>query len=417
MSWNRWQRYSIFAYAWRRWTNDVTPGGKFLLLGVLAAGVGSLSVAIPVYQIFFALAALLMVSEVTGVIMLPRVSIRGKFPEKVAAGEIMTGDFTVTNCSWRPVLDLMFGFYGLPRHLKHLSSNANIPLIRSKETQTVTIRLQTLKRGIYELPKLRAFSTFPFNLNRRGATSLRLGVVTVLPAFSALDEVRIPSRSRYQPGGIALTSHVGGSTEYIGNREYVPGEPARRLDFRSWARLGRPVVREYQEEYYCRIALIMDTHIPPDRRTVTAEYPELESAVSLSAAIADELSWGEYIIELFAAGPNLIVFRSGRHTAHLDNVMEILAGVEACYTDPFEEISPALVEELERISTVVCVFLDWDKTRDALVQRMVDSGCHVKLILIDSDFDLGALAHFDSNIVEVVPVNSNEINNGELTFI
>jgi hypothetical protein len=39
----------------------------------------------------------------------------------------------------------------------------------------------------------------------------------------------------------------------------------RRIDFRSWARLGKPVVREYQEEYYCRIALILDTHVVPKK--------------------------------------------------------------------------------------------------------------------------------------------------------
>ena len=67
---------------------------------------------------------------------------------------------------------------------------------------------------------------------------------------------------RYQPGGIALTSHIGESPEYIGNRDYRPGDSLRRIDPRAWARLATPIVREYSEEYYCRIALVLDTYVP-----------------------------------------------------------------------------------------------------------------------------------------------------------
>jgi len=172
----------------------------------------------------------------------------------------------------------------------------------------------------------------PFHLNRSGSAALPGKSLLVLPAFHQLTSVDLPVGSKFQPGGIALTSNVGESPEYVGNREYVPGEPARRLDFRSWARLGKPVVREYQEEYYCRIALILDTYMPSDtwltrnlkslrqRYLSKSEDPQpvnvLEAGISLTASIADALSRGEYLIDLFAAGPELYVFRAGRHTAH-----------------------------------------------------------------------------------------------------
>ena len=121
-----------------------------------------------------------------------------------------------------------------------------------------------------------------------------------------LVDVSVPVGMRHQPGGIALTSNIGESPEYIGNREYVPGEPVRRIDFRSWARLGKPVVREFQEEYYCRIALVLDTHVVPKMTWGSferwaegwyfpyeqgpEEFPELEAAVSMTAALADALS-------------------------------------------------------------------------------------------------------------------------------
>jgi uncharacterized protein (DUF58 family) len=244
------------------------------------------------------------------------------------------------------------------------------------------VTLTPKRRGRYQLPDLRAYTTFPFALGRSGKMSKALPPLVVLPSFEPLAGLILPVGSRYQPGGIALTSHVGESPEYIGNREYVPGEPIRRLDFRAWARTGRPVVREYQEEYYCRVALILDTYIAPGRKAGPKGFEELEAAISLTAALAESLSGGEYVIDLFAAGPDLHLFRSGRHTAHFENVLEILAGVDACRTDPFASLGPAVADELTRISTAVVVLLDWSESRRRLLEQIAEAGCRLKPIFV-----------------------------------
>ena len=76
-------------------------------------------------------------------------------------------------------------------------------------------------------------------------------------------------------------------------------------------------------------------------------FPELESAISLSASIADSLSATEHLIDIFAAGPELYVFRAGRQLAHFDNVLEILASVAPCDKDPFGKVTPAVAERAD----------------------------------------------------------------------
>ena len=262
-----------------------------------------------------------------------------------------------------------------------VSADLAVARVAPRQTVTLPLRLQPVKRGIYTLPELRPHSTFPFNLMRSGSVRHPLGTLTVIPQFHSLTHIDVPMGMRYQPGGVALSSHVGESPEYIGNRDYVPGESTRRLDFRGWARLARPVVREFQEEYYCRIALILDTWIPT-RRVPRDGFPQLEAAISLSASIADALSATEHLIDIFAAGPELYVFRAGRQLAHFDNVLEILAAVDACRTDPFEMIAPAVSDELASITTAICVFLDWDASREHLARTIVESGCQLKLIIV-----------------------------------
>jgi uncharacterized protein (DUF58 family) len=400
--------------AWRRWRDEVTPAGKYLLGGVSLAIFGLITVQIPIYQVLFALAALLAVAEVAGVIFSPRVKVAGEFPLKATAGQPVVGHFTVANQSWRPTYDLELGLFGLPAAIREVDAGGSVPCLKQGESVTLPVTLAPVRRGLHELPPLRVFSTFPFNLVRSGWSRLPLEPLLVLPAFHPLARVDIPVGSRYQPGGIALTSHVGESPEYVGNREYIPGEPVRRLDFRAWARLGIPVVREFQEEYYCRIALILDTFIPPRRRGRWSKplrpgpegFPELEAAVSLTAAVADALSSGEYLVDLFAAGPELYVFHSGRHTAHFENMLEILACVEACREDPFQNILPALADEVGNISAAVCILLDWDGPRRQLVRTILEAGCSLKVVIVRDGDTTEPLTHEDGGeFVQIPPAS------------
>ena len=75
------------------------------------------------------------------------------------------------------------------------------------------------------------------------------------------------------------------------------------------------------------MALVLDTCVRRGRVRTSRGFADLEAAVSLTASVADAMCGGEYIIDIFAVGPKLYVFRAGRHTAHFDNVLEILAAV------------------------------------------------------------------------------------------
>jgi len=373
------------AYRYLRflWTFRFTTGGKWIVAGLLLSGAwGSATVEMPIYQIFCVLFALMCVDRFTGYVLRPRMEVRGVFPEKATAGQVVTAQYTLVNQGKLPAYDMVFRFFHLPRSFESVDPETTLGHLRPGESLSTTVRLKPNRRGLHTLPRPRAYSTFPFNFTRDGRSRAKEPSVLVLPHFHPIAGLDVPVGTRYQPGGIALTSNIGESPEYIGNREYVPGDSARRIDHRSWARLARPVVREYQEEYYCRVALVLDTFVPRGRRARREGFPDLEAAISLSASVADALSRGEYLIDLFAAGPELYVFRAGRHTAHFENILEIVACVDACRDNPFDTVAPALVDELTNISTVIGVFLDWDASRRQLARTAVEKGCSVKILIV-----------------------------------
>jgi uncharacterized protein (DUF58 family) len=390
------------------WMYKLTPAGRVLVVtGIITGILAAPSLDIPSFHTFLALFCVGFIALVINALARPRVHVRGHFPDKATANHPVTGSFVVRNAGLFPAWGLGAAYFGLKRALKQQEPDRELPRLGRQEAATLPLTLEPLRRGMYPLPKLRVYSTFPFNICRAGKAYSSKSSLLVLPDFHPIAGLDVPIGTRYQPGGIALTSDVGESPEYIGNREYRHGDPIRHIDFRAWARLAQPVVREFQEEYYCRVALVLDTYIPRRRwLRPRGGFANLEAAVSLAASVADALSRGEYIIDIFAAGPELYVFRAGRHTAHLENVLEILACVDECRANPFDKVTPALTDELGNISTVVCVLLDWDPPREALMRAAVEAGCSTKVIVVrdtPTTVDTGPAEDWLGPILQLTP--------------
>ncbi|TWU37322.1 DUF58 domain-containing protein [Novipirellula artificiosorum] len=183
---------------------------------------------------------------------------------------------TITNQGRWTAYDVALGFFRLPKSFESLEPETILRELLPNASLETTVRMRAFRRGIYTLPRPRAYSTFAFHLLRDGRWQSDQQALMVLPHFRPLLDLDLPVGARYQPGGIALTSNIGESPEYIGNREYVAGDSSRRIDYRSWARLGRPIVREYREEHYCRVALVLDTFVSPKRKAGREGFPDLE---------------------------------------------------------------------------------------------------------------------------------------------
>lgn len=403
------------------WTYPFTPAGKVVMAALsVSALAGAITEEMPIYQIPVTLGVLVLVASGVGsVLRWMSVSISGEWPDRVTAGQTVRGEFSVKNTSRWPLLDVSLAVFKLPATWETLREERMVPTLAAGEAARMPIRVIPRRRGRYMLPSVRAFSTFPFNLFRNQLGRKESRPVLVLPRFEPLQRINLDVGNRYQPGGITFTSHIGESPEYIGNREYLLGDSPRHIDFKSWARLAKPVVREYQEEYFHRLGLVLDTFMPsgwqwldrlPREWQPRRKDREFEAAISLTAAVADVFSRGEYVLDVFAAGSELHVFRTGRSTTPIEAVLEILADVPPCRENPFDQMTAALATELPQISAIVCVFLNWDESRQRLVRAALDNGCQVKVVVIQRRFQ--PLPELDRAGVEVLRFSAEQIERG-----
>ena len=361
----------------------LTDSGRLVFwLFLLANAAGTASFIVKVYFVWCALLALLAVSLVASRLARVPLEVDLVSPRQTTAGSELELPLRVRNQTRRAALDLEFRVMAPPG--TNRGTRVALDRVDPGEERVVPLPLGFPRRGHYVLDGVEQDTVYPWGLWRDTRRVRAPRSLLVYPSFNPLRNLDIPVGRRYQPGGIALTSHVGDSTEFMSTREFRAGDSLRNIHWRSWGRLGKPVVKEFEEEFFCRIALVVDTFQTRGRGRGPAEQA-FEAAVSLAASLVNRLALEEYILDLFAAGPEIYHFQAGRSLAYLENVMDVLACLEPCHEPPFQKIEPVLLEHMGNITTTLAILLDWDEARARTLQALVDRGSELKILLVRAE--------------------------------
>ncbi len=321
-----------------------------------------------------------LVALVAALISRPKILLTVRHSDRIRVGDTLPVALEATQQRrWRHELNLVA--HRLPPSVDPVPpEGVRIPALARGESARLSMGLTCRERGVQVWHGFRVETDFPFGLFRAYTTLPAAHSVLVTPTFVPLSRLAVPAGRRYQPGGIAMASHLGDSFEFIGNREYRQGDNLRDMDWRATARLNRPIVREYREEYFLRVGVVLDTYLPAT--SPPEDRANFERGVSVAAAVSDYMARSDYIVDLFAAGPNLYRLTAGRSIAYMDKILEILACVEGNPEEPFATLEPEILESLAQITSVVCVFLDWNERRRQFVDHLVSYGAGLKVVVV-----------------------------------
>ena len=352
----------------------------------------------------FALASsLLLANLVVG--WLTRVRLAGALhvPARAVAGTMVRGRVELSNPSRRPAYDLEAT---LPQWLAGLGpghESARVACLEPGQSAELEVFFAAHQRGSYRVGPVYAGSTYPLGILRLGNFVGAAQPLLVTPTIHPVRGMLLNSGMRYQPGGVPLASRTGESLEFVGVRDYLPGDSLRKIHWKLWARRlaaaggpeqrdgaqDGPVVREFSQEYFSRIGLILDTHLPP----TPAHF---EAAVESVASVANFLARQDAIVDFFAAGPELYLLSMGRHLATLERVLEVLACVQpqvapsprrwgrraAPVEAPYENLAPRLQQLLPRLSAVIFVTFGLNAQRRSFIERVRLGGAPLRLLVV-----------------------------------
>ena len=356
----------------------LTPMGRAVFWGLMVGTVlrlGSISMAL--YVVLAAVGAMIIAACVIGIPFRPRVSVARRLSPPPSAGDVWRYEVRVTNTSSKVLRDLHVVERGLPAMLRPVGEAEVIAMLEPGASVRVRLSLSCQKRGAYTLRGLQVSSSFPSGLVKLGWRDKTVDRVLVFPAFERLQAFEVPVGAVHQPGGIPVASRVGESMELAGLREWRQGDRPRDVHWPAYARTGRLVVREFQEEHFARLALVLD--VEAER---IEDEPIFEQGLSVAAAISDALARREYIIDIFAAGDAVHHFQAGRSLAHFDNILELLACLESGSRMDVEALSAAILPTARQLSAVIFVMTDWDDDRRGIVGEMRASGVAVRVVCV-----------------------------------
>lgn len=158
-----------------------------------------------------------------------------------------------------------------------------------RATVEAAARVRACRRGEAVLDRVRVRSSFPFGLMGKSVILAREQSLMIRPAHVPLEDRFIDALLEGPRGsaGMASRVHAPGADEFVGLRQYVPGDPTSQIAWkpsaRSLASGGSLIVRRRAAAGATRLWVVLD---------LAATGPDAddarERAIALAAAIIDQ---------------------------------------------------------------------------------------------------------------------------------
>lgn len=258
-----------------------------------------------------------------------------------------------------------------PQPLQPLSQNLSA---------SVTLQLTPTRRGSLRFDGIEFLRPDPLGLVQGRIVAKSEHTLLVLPRRYPIPPLPLPGTARYQVGGVAQSSSIGESEEFVSLRDYRRGDSPRQIHWKSWAKTGKLIVRENEDEFFVRHALILDTFPSPPA------LDRFEEAVSIAASFACSLDTQESLLDLMFVGTKAFCFTMGRGLGYPQQALEILAGITPAYEcDPPQSIQSliaAVNQQSQSLSGCIVVLVEWDPPRQTWIESLANRGIPLLVIVI-----------------------------------
>jgi uncharacterized protein (DUF58 family) len=396
------------------WTRDrCTPMGGLLLGGMIGSGIFSVDTRQSLaFQIFTYLAALLCLSLASLFTFKARFRVRRVLPEYATVRQPVKYKIIVENLGRVSQKDILLfdelnaglpGFdefaaasdpkdrgrnwfdriVGYPRLLNLMQTKrgasiepVTIHSLPAKDADEIAVELYPVRRGYLRFARTRIARPDPLGLIRAMRSCQHEDALLVLPRTYTVPPVQLRGKRKYQHGGMNQASTVGDAQEFMSLRDYKPGDPLRAIHWRSYAKSGHPVVKEFQDEFFVRQGLLLDTFIENCPDAV------FEEAVSVAASFIVVDQPRDALLDLMFVGTESYRYTSGRSLSQVENMLEILACVEPCRQPAFSRLIELVLRHANETSGVICILLAWDEKRQNLVRQLTARNIPVLVLVI-----------------------------------
>lgn len=229
------------------------------------------------------------------------------------------------------------------------------PYVPARGSRTATYRVRLTHRGRYRFAAPALSTGYPFGFFRRRMIVGADQTLLVLPRPGRLMPRWLDRHHESFEGNRQREQRHGRvSGEFYGVRPWQRGDSRRQIHWRSSARRGTLVVRQFEQHRNRDVALVVDLWQP--ERPATEALENVELAVSFAATVVADMcrrGGGNLLVATTVAPAE--VLRGPASPAMMQAVMETLAVAEASSDDRLEAMFLGVLSAIEPGVEVVLV--------------------------------------------------------------
>jgi uncharacterized protein (DUF58 family) len=327
-------------------------------------------------------------------------------------GRMAEEQFEVINSGRLPKLWLEVRDYSdLPQH----DASRVLSSIGSRRRRRWLVRTYCLRRGRFRLGPMTLTSSDPLGLFPRQRQLPATSVMIVYPATLELPGFSPPMGML--PGGDAMRRRTHYVTTNVSTvRDYVPGDSFNRIHWRSTARTGRLIVKEFELDPTADVWIVLDLDqavhtgspwTPPVQEVGPAflrqeklglQLPPstIEYAVTAAASLARHFLLQDRSVGFIAHSGHRELIQADRGERQLTKILETLAVVNATGRIPFARVLTAEMEHLPRHTTLVAISPATDRMWVAAMRDIRRRGVHDLAVLLAANTYGDAPSHQDT---------------------
>jgi len=372
-----------------------------ILLLIVAVALAQVTQNKLVYSVVYLLASLLLISFILTATNLLWLQVeRHVATHRSQVGKVFEETITIINRG--PLLKLWLEAQDhstLPNH----RAGRVISSLGPRRRRTWAVRTYCTRRGRFTLGPLTLRSGDPFGFFSAKRKVSAVSHVVVYPATVDIPSFQLPFGEL--PGGGAMRRRTHYVTDNVaGIRDWVYGDSFNRIHWKSTARTGRLMVKEFELDPATDVWIYLDmdagVHVGAPWADAAQERSgpavlwseksklELaptteEYAVTAAASLARHLLAQGRAVGMVAYGQSREVIQTDRGERQLAKMLETLAVLEAQGRQPFGQVLSAEGESLPHGTTIIAITpsaeLGWVRSARELVRR----GVRVVAVLVD----------------------------------
>lgn len=261
------------------------------------------------------------------------------------------------------------------------------------EHRKIGMKLTPGRRGVIAMGDVRALLPDPLGFFQRcKRIDTKPARLVVLPKRYRLPEIVMPGSSAFRIGGEETSNAIGNSGEFVGLREYRPGDPMRQIHWKSWAHTGRPMVKELEDNYFPRYALVLDTFSGSPDESV------FEEMVSVAASFIVGLDRSGSLLDLMFIAGEAHTVTAGRDMERAEKLLEVLADVMVEESGGLDLLSSTVIRHREEMTSCLLILNGWDEPRADFVRKLIKAAIPcVPLIVGNGSPPPGVIGHWLEN--------------------